>query len=103
MMISRTLLGALLSLLLLAHPAFAAARPASAFAATLQAPAPQQAEEKEDERSCRSGKSTRQFGWKVVSFGVSTLKYLIGLLIIPIGLFLVCIGAVLEAVEWVAC
>jgi hypothetical protein len=103
MTITRTLLGALLSLILLAQPALAAPRPAQAFVATLEAPVRQQAQEKEDERSCRSGKSTRQFGWKVVAFGVSTLKYLIGLLIIPIGLFLVCIGAVLEAVEWVAC
>ena len=80
------------------------ARPAAAAAFGLQVEtaAPARAEEK-DERSCHSGRNTREFGWKVVKFGVSTLKFLIGLLIIPVGLFLVCIGAVLEAVEWVAC
>ncbi len=64
--------------------------------------APMAADEQE-ERSCKSGKNTREFGWKVVKFGVSTLKFLVDLLIIPVGLFLVCIGAVLEAVEWIAC
>jgi len=59
------------------------------------------AEKKDD--GCGQGKATKNFGWKVVAFGVATLKYLIGLLIIPIGLFLVCIGVILEAVEAVAC
>jgi hypothetical protein len=82
-----------------ASPAgFARAFPAAV--ATSQSGPP--AAEKE-ERSCKSGASTKRFGWKVVRFGVDTLKYLIGLLIIPVGLFLVCIGAVLEVVEWVAC
>ncbi len=55
------------------------------------------------EESCGRGKATKDFGWKVVSFGVSTLKYLIGLFIIPIGFFLVVIGAVLQMVEALVC
>ena len=72
--------------------------PAAAAAISL----PSLAVEKKDD-SCGQGKATKNFGWKVVAFGVATLKYLIGLLIIPIGLFLVCIGVILEAVEAVAC
>jgi hypothetical protein len=56
-----------------------------------------------EEPSCGQGKATKEFGWKVVDFGISTLKYLIGLFIVPVGLFLVVIGALLELVETLAC
>ena len=75
-------------------PAFARAGAIAALAAPV-------AQEKDE--SCGRGKATREFGWKVVRFGIDTLKYLIGLFIIPIGLFLVVIGALLEVVEAVVC
>ncbi|WP_020179317.1 hypothetical protein [Methylopila sp. M107] len=92
------LLRALVCLLCLVSPGLHAA-PASPYAvasiATLHA--------QEKEESCGRGKATKDFGWKVVSFGVTTLKYLIGLFIIPIGFFLVIIGAVLQMVEALVC
>ncbi|MFC3695037.1 hypothetical protein [Chenggangzhangella methanolivorans] len=62
---------------------------------------PPTAQEKEE--SCGRGKATTDFGWRVVGFGVDTLKYLIGLFIIPIGLFLVVVGWLLQMVEAVVC
>jgi hypothetical protein len=79
-------------------PARAAGAPLAAVHSVSAAPA---AEEKEE--SCGRGKATKEFGWKVVDFGVSTLKYLIGLFIIPVGFFLVVVGAMLQLVESVAC
>lgn len=92
------LLRVFICLFCLAGPQLQAASAAS-LTATFTSPA--RAEEKED--SCGRGKATRDFGWKVVSFGVDTLKYLIGLFIIPVGLFLVVIGMLLQVVEAVAC
>lgn len=88
----------------LAQPNLAAPHAATAPGFTLadvQAPRPMAADKDED--ACGRGKATKRFGWKVVDFGVATLKYLVGLLIIPIGFFLVCVGAVLQAVELIAC
>lgn len=101
---ARSALHALLCLLLLAAPgplgltSQALARTASAASAPLVPVAPSAQEE-----SCGRGKATKEFGWRVVDFGVSTLKYLIGLFIIPIGLFLVVVGWLLQVVEAVAC
>lgn len=86
-------------LLCLAAPGpVAATTPALAHLAVAAAPMTQEKEE-----SCGRGKATKEFGWKVVDLGVSTLKYLIGLFIIPVGFFLVVVGALLQMVEAVAC
>lgn len=101
---ARSALHALLCLLLLAAPgplgltSNALARTPPAVSSPL-APASQSGQEE----SCGRGKATKEFGWRVVDFGVSTLKYLIGLFIIPIGLFLVLVGWLLQIVEAVAC
>jgi hypothetical protein len=76
-------------------PSFAQAR------VSVSVPAVPLSQEKEE--SCGRGKATTDFGWRVVSFGVDTLKYLIGLFIIPIGLFLVVIGYLLQMLEAVVC
>jgi|GEM_PF-4993814 len=76
---------------------------AAGYAVSMSAPAVPALDAEKKDDGCGQGKATKNFGWKVVAFGVATLKYLIGLLIIPIGLFLVCIGVILEAVEAVAC
>jgi hypothetical protein len=94
------LLACLLCLAVAAPPKLAVASP---IATALTAPSHAAAAEEKDERQCRRGKDTKKFGWKVVDFGVYTLRFLIGLLIIPIGLFLVCVGVILEVVEAVAC
>lgn len=100
---ARAALHALLCALMLAvpgplglgGPAFAQTR------AAVSAPVIPLSQEKEE--SCGRGKATTDFGWRVVSFGVDTLKYLIGLFIIPIGLFLVVVGYLLQMVEAVVC
>lgn len=92
------LLRVLACLFCLAGPQLQAATAAPLTAAYTSAT---RAEEKEE--SCGRGKATKDFGWKVVSFGIDTLKYLIGLFIIPVGLFLVVIGLLLQMVEAVAC
>lgn len=95
------MLACLLLLLAPGHAALAgAAAPAPLSMETWRATAPLSQEEEE---SCGRGKATKEFGWKVVDFGVSTLKYLIGLFIIPVGFFLVIVGALLQMVEAVAC
>lgn len=76
---------------------------AQAGAPYLRASLSDLAAQEKPEESCGRGKATKDFGWKVVSFGVSTLKYLIGLFIIPIGFFLVVIGFVLQMVEALVC
>ena len=88
-------------LILLAGPGPATARPPVSIVATVSIAAAPLAQEKDE--SCGRGKATKEFGWKVVDFGVSTLKYLIGLFIIPVGFFLVIVGALLQMVEAVAC
>ncbi len=92
------LLRALVCLFCLATPQLQAAPAAPYVQASI---ATLHAQEKQD--SCGRGKATKDFGWKVVSFGVSTLKYLIGLFIIPIGFFLVVIGFLLQMVEALVC
>lgn len=88
-------------LILLAVPGPVTARTATAYGASVAILAAPLAQEKDE--SCGRGKATKEFGWKVVDFGVSTLKYLIGLFIIPVGFFLVIVGALLQMVEAVAC
>lgn len=92
------LLRALALTLCLAVPQLHAASAAPAAAASVATLGVQEKEE-----SCGRGKATKNFGWKVVRFGVDTLKYVIGLFIIPVGFFLVVIGAMLQMVEAVAC
>lgn len=100
---ARRAIHALLCLLLLAVPGpLGAAQPAFSQALSSPAAPPAPASQDKDE-SCGRGKATKEFGWRVVDFGVSTLKYLIGLFIIPIGLFLVVVGWLLQIVEAVAC
>lgn len=99
---SLALLRALLCALCLATPQLQAATAATATPVASVLVATPKAQEKEEE-SCGRGKATKDFGWKVVAFGVDTLKYLIGLFIIPVGFFLVVIGAMLQMVEAVAC
>ena len=103
MPVARAALHALLCVLMLAAPGpLGAAKPAFAQArAGVAAPVAPASQEKDE--SCGRGKATKDFGWRVVSFGVDTLKYLIGLFIIPIGLFLVVVGWLLQMVEAVAC
>lgn len=105
MLIARGLnaLRAFACLLCLAAPApfGASAHVLAGPAAAISAPALPATQDKEE--SCGRGKATKEFGWKVVDFGVSTLKYLIGLFIIPVGFFLVVVGALLQMVESVAC
>ena len=103
MPVARAALHAFLCVLMLAAPGpLGAATPAFAQARSA-AVAPYAPAGQEKDESCGRGKATKDFGWRVVSFGVDTLKYLIGLFIIPIGLFLVVVGWLLQMVEAVAC
>ncbi|PZQ19089.1 MAG: hypothetical protein DI565_01490 [Ancylobacter novellus] len=99
---ARAAFRALLCLILLATGGPIGPAPAFAERAAVAAVQPRVAEREKDE-SCGRGKATTAFGWRVVEFGVTTLKYLIGLFIIPIGLFLVVVGWLLQMVEAVAC
>lgn len=99
---TRAALHAFLCVLMLAMPGpLGLAGSASAQARVAGSVVTPLSQEKGD--SCGRGKATTDFGWRVVSFGVDTLKYLIGLFIIPIGLFLVVVGYLLQMVEAVVC
>ncbi|EHL96221.1 hypothetical protein HMPREF9946_04935 [Acetobacteraceae bacterium AT-5844] len=55
------------------------------------------------EKSCRQGRDTVTFGWRLIDYGVSTLKYVFGLFLIMLGGLLVVIGWMVSLLELVWC
>ncbi|KAA2213986.1 hypothetical protein [Teichococcus oryzae] len=53
--------------------------------------------------ACRQGRDTAALGWRLIDYGIATLKYGVGLVLILLGAMLVGIGAVVSLVEALFC
>ncbi|MCI0756926.1 hypothetical protein [Teichococcus vastitatis] len=96
----------LLAGLLLAPPGQALPGPAAALpgcgTATLLHPADPAAAEPH-RQACRQGRDMAALGWRLIGYGVDTLKYGIGLVLILLGAMLVGIGWAVSLVEALFC